>query len=386
MEIFTSTEHFCALGPIDGNKIDDILRVHSVLDLRHEAIDELTCHFNSVYMDLLIGRYRNIKDQIRVYEHLRSCFDANPEYADFVLNNRHKLGYMYDWCHYELELKGFHHSWVVNEALLVAAHAWREGFDNSWCIDLVESDWYVSHAANDWSDVCIVNWVNGYTVYREQLEDGSFEEPLLNEEWFAGECVHGFMEVVNHLVEMAFIQKVKQQHLFRARRAEPMTQGYYTRRQGILNSLFAECYIDANDSPALNPDALAEENRNLREQIELLRAENDRLRAELHRSGDAEQRSDAPPLPPELATAEAAALLAKAQAAGWLDENYRPCISQKRAAILASVLTSTLHLSPRWTALQRLWGMDDLSSLLSKAQTCNYYSETLKDMEHTLAD
>lgn len=385
MEILTSTEHFCALGPIDGSQIDIILRVHNVLDLSHEAIDELTCHFNSIYMDLLIGRYRNIKDQIRVYEHLRSCFDANPEYADFKIRHQHQLGYMYDWCHYELELKGFHHSWVVNEAVLCAAHAYRETFDNYWCIDLVEGDWYMSHAVNDWSDVCIVNWVNGYTIYRPQLEDGSFEEPLLNEEWFAGECVHGFTQAVNFLWHNFINTKVTRKDDFRAR-AEPMTQGYYTHRQGILNSLFAECYIDGDDSPALNPDALAEENRELREHVKLLRAENDRLRAELHRSGDAEQRSDAPPLPPELATAEAAALLAKAQAAGWLDENYRPCISQKRAAILASVLTSTLHLSPRWTALQRLWGMDDLSSLLSKAQTCNYYSETLKDMEHTLAD
>lgn len=304
MEIFTSTEHFYALGPIDGNQIDNILRVHSVLDLRHEAIDELTCHFNSIYMDLLIGRYRNIKDQIRVYEHLRSCFDANPEYADFVLNNRHKLGYKYDWCHYELELKGFHYSWVVNEAMLCAAHASREAFDNSWSIELVVSDWYVSHAANDWSDVCIVNWVNGYTIYRPQLEDGSFEEHLLNEEWFTGECIHGFMKAVNFLWHNLINTKITRKDDFRARRAEPMTQGYYTRHQEILNSLFAECYIDANDSPALNPDALAEENRELREHIKLLRDENARLRAELQDKGEMLHTTDttaeaeaAPPAP-----------------------------------------------------------------------------------------
>lgn len=386
MEIITSTENYYACGPIDGSIIDNILRVHSVLDLSHEVIDELTCHFNSIYMDLLIGRNCSLKDQIRVYEHLRSCFDAHFRYADFVINNKHKCGYTYDWSHYELELKGFHHSWVVNEAVLGAVNAYRSGFENSSCIDLVESDWYVGHEANDCSDLCIVNWVNGHSISRAQLEDGSFEEPLLNEVWFSGECVHGFMELVNHLCRNGIYAKVKRKNDFRARRSAPMTLGYKILRQGALDSLFAECYIDGDDSPALNPEELAEENRNLREQIELLRAENDRLRAELHRSGDAEQRSDATPLPPELATAEAAALLAKAQAAGWLNKDYQPCISQKRAAILASVLTSTLHLSPRWTALQQLWGIKDLSSLLSKAQICNYYSETLKDMELTLAD
>lgn len=386
MEIITSTENYSACGPIDGSIINDILRVHSVLDLSHEVIDELTCCFNSIYMKLLIGRYRSIKDQIRVYEHLRSCFDANPEYADYKIRHKLQRGYTYDWSYFELELKGFHHSLKVNDALLVAANAAREDFINSWCIDQIESDWYVGYEESDCSDVCIVNWVNGYSISRTQLEDGSFEEPLLNEVWFSGECVHGFMELVNHLYRNGKYVKITRKDDFRARRKAPMTLGYKILRQGTLDSLFAECYIDANDSPALDPEALAEENRELREHIELLRAENDRLRAELHRSGDAEQRTDATPLPPELATAEAAALLAKAQAAGWLNKDYQPCISQKRAAILASVLTSTLHLSPRWTALQQLWGIKDLSSLLSKAQICNYYSDTLKDMELTLAD
>lgn len=304
MEIITSTENYSACGPINGSIIDDILRVHSVLDLSHEVIDELTCCFNSIYMKLLIGRYRSIKDQIRVYEHLRSCFDAKPEYADYKIRHKLQRGYTYDWSYFELELKGFHHSLKVNDALLVAANAAREDFDNSWCIDQIESDWYVSHATNDWSDVCIVNWVNGYTIYRPQLEDGSFEEPLLNEEWFAGECVHGFMQAVNFL-EFNFINtKVTRKDDFRARRSAPMTLGYKILRQGTLDSLFAECYIDADDSPALNPDALAEENRNLREQIELLRAENDRLRAELQDKGEMLHTTDttaeaeaAPPTP-----------------------------------------------------------------------------------------
>lgn len=304
MEIITSTENYSACGPIDGGIIDNILRVHSVLDLSHEAIDDLTYHFNSFYMNLLIGRYRNIKDQIRVYEHLRSCFDAHVRYADFVLNNRHKLGYMFNWCHYELELKGYHRSLVVNEAMLCAAHAAREDFWMSWCIDLIEGDWYVAHEESDCSDVCIVNWVNGYSISRRHLEDGSFEELLLNEVWFSGECIHGFMELVKFLWHKNIYTKVTRKDDFRARRSEPMPQGYYTRRQEILNSLFAEYYIDANDSPALNPDALAEENRNLREQIELLRAENDRLRTELqdkaemlHTTDTTAEAEAAPPAP-----------------------------------------------------------------------------------------
>lgn len=292
MEIITSTENYFAFGPIDGFKIGDILRVHSVLDLSHEVIDELTCCFNSVYMDLLIGRYRNIKDQIRVYEHLRSCFDAKPEYADYKIRHKLQRGYMYDWSYYELHLKGFHHSWKVNDALLVAANAAREDFINSWCIDQIKSDWYVGHEESDWSDVCIVNWVNGYTIYRPQLEDGSFEEPLLNEVWFSGECVHGFMELVNHLYRNGKYVKITRKDDFRARRSAPMTEGYFTHRQRILDSLFSEYYIDP--SPALDPEELAEVNRILREHIELLRAENDRLRAELQDKGEMLHTTDTP--------------------------------------------------------------------------------------------
>lgn len=89
-------------------------------------------------------------------------------------------------------------------------------------------------------------------------------------------------------------------------------------------------------------------------------------------------------MPMELQSPEAMHLFDIAKDKKWIDESLQPIISQKKAAILASVISDELKLEPRWPALEKLWKMEDLSTKLSKAQGNKYYSEFLKEIEMSL--
>lgn len=86
-----------------------------------------------------------------------------------------------------------------------------------------------------------------------------------------------------------------------------------------------------------------------------------------------------------LSTPEAQQLLTIAMENGWIDDNMQPLISQNKAAILASVIADELGLTPRWAPFEKLWGIPDLANKLSHAQMCNYYSDSLKTFEDSLA-
>lgn len=88
--------------------------------------------------------------------------------------------------------------------------------------------------------------------------------------------------------------------------------------------------------------------------------------------------------PDALQTDEARALFGKAKEHGWVDEQMQPLVSQPKAAILASVMSDKLELSPRWASFEKLWGIPELANKLSKAQLCNYYSESLAEFEAAL--
>jgi len=48
-------------------------------------------------------------------------------------------------------------------------------------------------------------------------------------------------------------------------------------------------------------------------------------------------------------------------------------------------MADMLQMQPRWAAFEQLWGIDELANQLSRAQNCEYYGTTMKDMEKALA-
>jgi hypothetical protein len=60
-------------------------------------------------------------------------------------------------------------------------------------------------------------------------------------------------------------------------------------------------------------------------------------------------------LPDFLATDEAMALWRKAQAAGWIDDNYQPLLSRTQAALLAHYMAKKLEIKDKWKTFEVLW-------------------------------
>jgi len=89
-------------------------------------------------------------------------------------------------------------------------------------------------------------------------------------------------------------------------------------------------------------------------------------------------------LPASLSTPRAMELWQEAQRQGWVDENYQLLISHTRGAILGSIISDELQLTPRWTALEQVWGIDSLTTCLVKSQSCSYYAAVQKEMENAL--
>ena len=101
----------------------------------------------------------------------------------------------------------------------------------------------------------------------------------------------------------------------------------------------------------------------------------------------AQRRADSQRIfPAELDTEQARSLLRRTVQKGWLDADFRPLVSQERAAVLAMVMSSRLRLDPRWKPFERLWGVERLAHLWSKAQLRTSYERVVKDFERGLAD
>ena len=69
---------------------------------------------------------------------------------------------------------------------------------------------------------------------------------------------------------------------------------------------------------------------------------------------------------------------------GWVNKQYKPNLSKYRAAVLAFVISEKLHLNPKWTFFEKLWGIDDLSTLHSRAMECLYYPALFKEICNAL--
>ena len=59
--------------------------------------------------------------------------------------------------------------------------------------------------------------------------------------------------------------------------------------------------------------------------------------------------------PEVLATNEAMALWEKAQAAGYVDDNYQPTISRSQSALLADEIAERLEIKEKWKTFETLW-------------------------------
>lgn len=94
--------------------------------------------------------------------------------------------------------------------------------------------------------------------------------------------------------------------------------------------------------------------------------------------------SEARPFPPALDTPKARSLLAKAQAAGWLDDTLKPRCSKTMAALIASEMGRILHLDPRWPPFEELWQMKRLSRTYSDATYQVRTNQRIDDIRNAL--
>ena len=74
-------------------------------------------------------------------------------------------------------------------------------------------------------------------------------------------------------------------------------------------------------------------------------------------------------LPDFLATDEAMALWRKAQAAGWIDDNYQPLLSRTQAALLADAMAERLGIKEKWKVFESLWNRKYMRSDYNLALT-----------------
>ena len=71
-------------------------------------------------------------------------------------------------------------------------------------------------------------------------------------------------------------------------------------------------------------------------------------------------KEDTPTLPAPLGTEQAMALWRKAQAAGWIDDNYQPLLSRTQAALLADAMAERLGIKEKWKVFEGLWNRKNM--------------------------
>ena len=94
---------------------------------------------------------------------------------------------------------------------------------------------------------------------------------------------------------------------------------------------------------------------------------------------------DTPTLPAALCTEQAMALWRKAQAAGWIDDNYQPLLSRTQAALLANYMADKLGINDKWKIFEAFWNRKYMSSdynlALNQQQSLDFQEELKKIME-----
>ena len=59
----------------------------------------------------------------------------------------------------------------------------------------------------------------------------------------------------------------------------------------------------------------------------------------------------------------------KAQAAGWVDDNYQPLLSRTQAALLADAMAERLDIKEKWKVFETLWNRKYMRSDYNLALT-----------------
>ena len=80
-------------------------------------------------------------------------------------------------------------------------------------------------------------------------------------------------------------------------------------------------------------------------------------------------KEDTPTLPASLCTEQAMVLWRKAQAAGWIDDNYQPLLSRTQAALLADAMAERLGIKEKWKVFEGLWNRKYMRSDYNLALT-----------------
>lgn len=86
-----------------------------------------------------------------------------------------------------------------------------------------------------------------------------------------------------------------------------------------------------------------------------------------------------------LSSDKAMAIWQKLRNQHLVDKQNKPLMSHPKAAILAVVISQKLDLNPKWTFLEKLWGIEDLATLHSKAKERNYYAALFKEYSNLLS-
>ena len=80
-----------------------------------------------------------------------------------------------------------------------------------------------------------------------------------------------------------------------------------------------------------------------------------------------------------LCTEQAMALWRKAQAAGWIDDNYQPLLSRTQAALLADAMAERLGIKEKWKVFEGLWNRkymrSDYNLALTRKRTLDFQDE-----------
>ena len=74
-------------------------------------------------------------------------------------------------------------------------------------------------------------------------------------------------------------------------------------------------------------------------------------------------------LPEVLRSDKAMVLWRKAQAAGWVDDNYQPLLSRTQAALLADAMAERLDIKEKWKVFETLWNRKYMRSDYNLALT-----------------
>lgn len=90
------------------------------------------------------------------------------------------------------------------------------------------------------------------------------------------------------------------------------------------------------------------------------------------------------PLPEALSTEAAMTLWKKAQAAGWVDDNFQPLLSRTQAALLADAMAERLGIKEKWKVFEALWLRTKMYKDYYQALDQKQYLSFLDKLKQTL--